>query len=362
MIKLDKLHINFRYLDGFKKLYNLVFCERDAGKTQQLEYVKFYKEIKKGYRVVILKRKKEDIASTTLNNICNRINQYLPINSQIELKGTGYDTGICWITMKQNKLKYKNCACLIWLKKDEQDLKSLCLQRVRNVIMDEYIVNPVTGEHYINGEMQKIECLIGTLNKYKENARLRVYLCGNPYTKYTPFCLNKNIDTNKLLPGKTLKGNDYIIWCYRIKEKLKEYLLKNNPLYEYNDEYKNFALNGVYINDKKINIITNLNHFKLYTVLYYNDKYLGIWLNHSINKNILYAVNILDNQTVNTTKKRFYCFQLYDVNKKCVLIDKDNNYIFNFLRQALRSGKVGFLRAECFHLINEIFNDYFKTI
>lgn len=375
MIIRDNLHIKFNYLDSFNKLYNCVVCPREAGKTSELEFTKIFKAIKKGYGVIILMRFAKEVHKYTLKGIEDRINLYLNDEDQIRIIadkeiGGGITTGIIYFNIAQHNEYLPGQGLLMWLGLDDQILKKTYIKNPRFIIFDEYVLNPKSRERYIVNEFEKIILLHGSITRYQEPGKLiKVYLCGNPTSKLNPFNEYLKINYKKIKEGATVTGPNFVLWCYKLKEELKNKLLKTNPNYQFDQSYSRFALNGVYIYDEnRINLLPDLlQNFRLDYVIAFIDlsfktRYLGIYYNNLYshdNHDLDYIIKEIDN--INKINNHYvYSFSFKDMQHNTFLLNEDNIDVIGGLRSSLCDGRVGFVNT--FYYISDLFDTYVKKI
>lgn len=368
MINRDNLHISFKKSDGYNKLFNLIICAREAGKTSELEYVKVYQTIKKGFGVIILMRYSKEVSKLNLFNLQERINQYLEEENKIKIvvDGGTSTAGIFKFHIEQNKQDLTGSGLILWIGLDDQILKNVYIENPKYIVFDEYIVNPQSGEKYIKNEFDKILILYGTIKRYKnEKTNIKIYFCGNPYCKLNPFIEYFQVDKRQLKENHLITKDNYLIWCYQLKEELKQKLLKADPNYQFDESYKAFALDGQYIYENKIiNVLDYIpKYFKLEYVIAILDKafkirFLGIFYNTNYqNSNLNYCIKEIKQTNY---KKPIYSFNFENMPKNTILINKDNRENISYLVDSLAQGLVGFVNS--FYYINDLFNSYAKTI
>ena len=368
MIIRDNLHISLKYSDGFNKLFNLIICAREAGKTSELEYYKVYKTIKKGFSVLILVRYAKEVNKLNLFNLQQRINQYLDNDHKIiiNVEGGTSTSGIIQFSISHNRTKYKGRGLILWIGLDDQILKNIYINNPKYIIFDEYIVNPQSGEKYIKNEFDKVLILYGTIKRYKdEKTKIKIYFCGNPYCKLNPFIEYFNIDKRKLKEGQIITKDNYLIWCYKLKEELKNKLLKDDPNYKFDESYKAFALDGQYVYENKIINLLNYvpKYFKLDYIISILDKsfktrFLGVYYNTNYKNSFLnYCIKEIKKENF---KKPIYSFNFENMNNNTILINQENKDNISDLVDSLAEGVVGFVNS--FYYINDLFNSYSKKI
>lgn len=350
--KNNKNFINFQDLDGYNKTFNLIMCPREAGKTAQIEYIKLYKTIinNRG-SVIILKRYANEVSQNSIDTIIKRINRYLNADQKISCKNVkGLLSGVGTFNIEQNKKIYKNEIMIIWLGRI-QKLKNTCIENVKYILFDEYCVNP-KSEKYQPEEFNSIIELYKTITRYTDK-KIKFYFCGNPYSKFNPFTDYFKVPFEKMKPHRFILGPEWCVWCYQLtKEKIER--LKKDPIYNYDDEYANFALEGSYLIDdkyKRLIVKTHQPHSRLCYYIYYNNNLYGIFNNNNFfyfdllkcilkkSKHKIYTLNPLDN-----------C-----LNENYEMIDENIRYRFRHLKNALKMNYIAFNSITAFLMLCEIY-------
>lgn len=369
MIKRDYLHFDIREVDGHNKLFNLIICAREAGKTSELEYVKIYKAIKKGFGVIVLMRYSKEINKLNLLNLQERINLYLPDNEKIEVvaEAGGYSNGIIKFIIKRGKTILNGSGLLLWIGLDDQIIKNIHIKNPKFVIFDEYVVNQQSAEHYIRNEFDKILVLYGTIKRYKdEKTTLKIYFAGNPYSKLNPFIEYFKINKQKMKEGSTIVGPNYLLMCYKLKNELKSKLLEADPNYRFDDSFKAFALDGQYVYENmRINLLDHLpQFFKLDYVIMITDqtfkrRFMGVYYNRNYEtSNLDYCIKEI-NEPFNRSKHSVFTFNFENMEEDTTLLTLDTRETLKSLRNSLSSGLVGFINS--FYYVNDFFKKYDKT-
>lgn len=358
MIERDNLHFSFREIDGYNKPYNIVFCEREAGKTTSLELDKMINPFfNKRLRFAYLVRRIVEITEDLIDSIQIRINRFRDENNQIEFlyHKKEFRDGVVSLYVNIGGKK-ELIGKIIPLSMQLQRLKKIAIPDIQAMIFDEYVCNPRMNESYLKQEAFKVKELFTTLRRFEyKPGGLKVYLCGNPYSKFSPMIVDLNVDTNKMRSGARLVGGNYIVECYKIKQELKDKILKDNPLYKFDETYKKYAFDGEYINDNNIKIGTLPNNYYLRFVFNVENRYIGVYKNRQValdeNK---YFVRFIKFDEV---RKTSFCFDFADLVNGSVLMSNEESIIFSTFKVAMRERKVVFANVECYYLIEEIYKE-----
>lgn len=82
----------------------------------------------------------------------------------------------------------------------------------------------------------------------------------------------------KLTVGSIQQGPSWVVQVYELKPELKAYLLKTNPLYQFDDAYTAYAFDAAAPNDANIKLCPLCpESFSLRQVLHKGEKYIGIF-------------------------------------------------------------------------------------
>ena len=214
--KIDLLHFSWDRILGYHKTWNFAVGERESGKSVS-SWIKLYNSFYYRHRPsIVLRRRIADITSAYIDDTATLLNKFLLPDRQIQL---------------------------LYLKGD-----------VQYMFFDEFLANTRAGEKYLNGDEHFLISEIYTTYNREASSPIRILAAGNPYSVYCPLFSGLNVDSSKLKPGAFVIGNDFVIDCFQVPDELKKIILRNNPMYQFDDAYKRYAFNGESINDQNIRI------------------------------------------------------------------------------------------------------------
>ena len=277
-MKKDKIHYSPRRIDSYNKTWNFITSEREAGKTTAIPATKIYKFWNYQHRPsILLRRLAADITATYLDDLQDAINDFLPEKRKIkfEYKKSDIKSGVVNIDVMGRPF----CR-VIALSCPKSRIKSLRIDNPALMIFDEFIVDNSNGERYLTDEVNKFKEIYNTFNRFatRHGNVIKCYFCGNPYSVYNPYYVWQNVDLNKVKPGAFLVGKNYVVECYKITDELRDFIKKNNPLYEFDDAYTRYAFGGVSVNDLKFDISPRQPEgYKLRYVFRMQTKYLHVF-------------------------------------------------------------------------------------
>ena len=352
-MKLDlDLHRNSRKLDSWNKPFNFVMSPREPGKTTEFLIRRIYKSwrVKKKPRIYMT-RQANEISDTLLNDIEGQINKFseeYPEDGKIVLQcpKSALENGIVDVKIK-GELFLRFVALNIKLRR----IKQANLQNVANVFMDEYIIDPKLDEKYVKGEAFKIKEAYNT--RRRENPNIKFYFAGNPYSLFNPLFVDWGVDLSKLKKGEFYVGENFVIEWATLTPKLRAKLLKENPLYKFDEDYSQYALEGTPINDSHIKLGQLPINFSLRYVFRIANKYLGIFKNNNyyIDEDRFF-VKELDNVSERRTA---ICFEFSELVEGANLFSREDKLNLSIFKSSIMQRKVAFEDVNCYYLIEEIY-------
>ena len=166
-----------------------------------------------------------------------------------------------------------------------------------------------------------------------------------------------NVDTSKLKRGAIVSDRkSYVIQCYEILPELREKILKENPLYQFDNSYTKYAFEGKNVNDLNIIIKEKLPpNFKLLYVFKSANKYIGlyrasIWEDYDI----IYYGQFIDGAKV-SKRRDIICFDFEELVDRVIMLSPEERYKFQKIKDAMRKRLIAFNSIECYYLLEEIY-------
>lgn len=348
-VALDNLHYSFREIDGYNKAFNFIMSPREPGKTSMCWLKKIYLKWKINKKPwIYLVRKSVEISEALINSIADTIiNKFTDDNVVFEYNKGSFKEGITDIKIN-GVIFYR----IIALNIDLRRIKLAVLKNIGGVLMDEYIIDPKTQEAYIKNEAFKIKEAYSTWRRESEGI-LKVYFLANPYSLYNPLFISWGVEVNKLHRDSFYIGGNYIIHWAVLNPLLKEKLLKENPLYEFDEDYQEYALDGVAINDKNVQIDTLPQGFSLKFVFRFSNKYIGVFKNGTYNLQYEYFIKEVD---VVSARRVIYCFDFEELIERCILLSMEDRFKLQRFKDAIRRRAVKFEDINMYYIINEIYS------
>lgn len=346
MILRDNIHFSSREVDGYGKPFITIISEREAGKSTDI-IMKIYNAFKRnGETSIVLRRLINDITETYIDDMANVINKFTDDHVVLEYAKKGLKEGI--VNVKIEGILFFR---VIALSNPVSRMKSLMLPDLRYMIFDEFICNPAFKEKYLPDEATRFKELYNTFQR--ESSKLTCYFLGNPYSKYNPYFVWWGVDTNSLKSGTIQSGSNWVVQAYKIKDELKELILKRNPLYQFDDAYKRYAFDGESINDANIRVAELPENYALKFVFKIEGKYIGVFQNN-------YWEEQQDKyhcQFISTLSARriAYCFDFGELLEGTAMIGREEKSKFNRFKIAMRNRNITFSSIEVYYLIEEVY-------
>lgn len=377
----DNLHMSWRPIDGFNKAINVFISPREPGKTDTTWWEKIYSNwIEDGKPWAYLVRQVVEITESAIQDIEDCINKW-----SIEPVEFQYTKGSLKDGIVDIKIKDKLFIRIIALNITKRRIKSAKIPNIGGVFMDEFIIDPRSGEKYLKGEWSKLEELYTTYRReYLGKGMMKMYFCGNPYSLFNPLFVGLKVNVAELkkdlyvatdkemlyefpsddisftesiykLKQNTYLGDNYAIEWGVLHPVLKKYLLTKNPFYQLDEEFSQYALEGCAVNDRNIKVSTLPKNFYLSFVLKMSGKYIGIFQNNYINDlEDRYFVKFLDEVSARRT---IYCFEFEEMVERSILMSLDERSKLQRFKEAVRKRSVSFEDINVYYYIEEVYKN-----
>ena len=231
-------------------------------------------------------------------------------------------------------------------------IKLAVLKRIKGVLTDEYIINPKTNEKYIKNEAFIIKEAYTTWRREAEGM-LKWYFLANPYSLFNPIFLDWGVPVVELKKDSFYIGDYYIIHWAVLNPLLKEKILKENPLYVFDDEYNDYALEGTAINDANIPLNNLPRGFRLKHIFKLGEYYVGCYVNTNYSDTrYRYHCKMVEDVSIRRT---VYCFDLDELVNRTVVMDAEDRFNVASFKDALRTNRCKFEDVNCYYIIKEVF-------
>lgn len=365
MVKqLDDIHFSFRRIDSVNKPFNLIVSAREAGKTTSAVLLKAWKVFKeKNWRTIFLRRNIADITELYIDSFQETLNEF--VDEDIKLKYTKQDakSGAVKIFCKSPLTgKEELFLVIIGMSQKIQRIKSNKVRNLAYIFYDEFIVNPEYRETYLPNEFSKLKEVYSTFKRGlpdewdKAGKYVKIYFLGNPYTLYSPFTEAYKVNYNQMVPGSLLYGEEWAVENYKLLPELVEKIQKSNPFYKVDDEYTNYALHGIAINDLNARLGKLENGFTLKFIVSLDNTRIGIYRNTG--STILQDDRryFCQKNPPENANKDVYCFDFNDLANGRILYNKADNASFDLFKRAMRNNWVVFDDVGTYNMIKQIYS------
>ena len=354
MVERDNLHYTFRRIDGYDQAFNFVISGREAGKSTNFFIEKAYPIWKKHKApVLFLVRNIVEITEgllTTMQDVV--INKFFDDNVKFQYSKASMRDGVVDIKIN-GELFMRVEALSITLRK----IKQTILHNVSFIVFDEFIINPRMQEKYLPDEAFKFKELYTTnkRDRFDQTKPLKVYWLGNPYSLYNPYFVWLGISPAKLQFGKIYNNENCVVDYYKISLGLREKILKENPAYEFDEDYISYALEGKPVLDKNIKLGKLPQNYHLRFVFQQENKYIGVFQNNYWEDHAdIYFCCFLSQKEI-SNRRVAYCFNFKDLISRSILLSNEDRNKFNKFKIAMRKRLVAFQSIDCYYLIEEIY-------
>lgn len=277
-IAMDDMHYSTSAIDSYGKPFNFIISEREAGKTTALIAAKIYKAYKeRGRPALILRNQIVDISEAYILSFEETTNKFLGREIKLSYKRGDIDKGIALIWDESTGEK-KLYAAIAALSVPIGRLKSINVGKMSLMLYDEAIVAAGMGEKYPDNLAFKVKELYKTFSREIRPEVLKFYATGNPYSKYHPLLVDWGVPFQDMKRGSIITGPNWAVECYEMKPELREFVIKHDPTYEFDDAYRRYAFDGASIEDEQISIETKRPEgYSIRHVFKVSNRYLYAW-------------------------------------------------------------------------------------
>lgn len=366
---LDNIHFNTSKIDGPQKPYRVAISEREAGKSTR--WLQFYAyNYMTEQTMVVLRRQIADVTETYITDIENLINKFSLVPVRLDFKSSDIKHGIINVYVYEyqkigDEIRQYNRRLffrVVGMSNPMSRIKSAILPRVRYIFFDEFICNTRLGEKYLSDEAFKFKEIYNTFNREcldVYNSCLICYFFGNPYSVYNPYFEWWGIDTRKVKPGAYLIGDTYVLECYQLTDALRQKILQNNPLYQFDDSYRKYAFNGIAVNDMNIIIIDKPQLCKLRYVFKVNGKYYGFYAintNDKVYKEQHLTFYCEELRWSPEYKRTALCFDFNDLGNNAAIMQAAQKNMFYYLKYSIANNMVGYKAVPAEYIAEQIYS------
>ena len=348
MERLDDLHYSFRKIDGYNKPFNFVISARECGKTTSAWVTKVYSSWRRTRKPFIyLTRTAVEINEALIDSIFDTtIRKFADDKLEVSYNKGAFKDGIVDVFVN-GEIFFRIVSLSIPLRR----IKLAVLKNIGGVLMDEYIIDPKTGEKYIKEEAFKIKEAYTTWRRESDGV-LKCYFLGNPYSTFNPLFVAWGVDTRKLKRGEIYVGDSFVIEWATLHPLLREKLLRDNPLYEFDEDYKGYALDGVPKNDAKIRLGAKPDGFRLRFVFRIAGKILGVFWNSKVGEDPRYFVSEIEEYGRDRTA---FAFDFDELLERTALVGLEERFALARFKDAFRERSVVFESVVVYYFIEEIY-------
>lgn len=354
MVERDNLHYSFRKIDGYDKAFNFVISCRELGKSTTFFIEKAYPTWKKTKAPILyLVRNIVEITDGLILTIQDSIlNKFFDDNVKFKYSKSEARDGILDVYIGTD-IFMRIEALSITLRKMKQSI----LHNVTYIVFDEFIINARMGEKYLPDEAMKFKELYTTnkRDRYDQTKPLKVYWLGNPYSLYNPYFVWLGVNPANVSLGEVYSSDNCLIDYAKMQPALRDKLLKENPAYEFDVDYVQYALEGRATLDKNIKLGTLPQNYHLRFVFKHEHKYIGVFQNNYWeDKADIYFCQFLSPKDI-SNRRVAYCFDFGELVNRTALISNEDRNKFNKFKIAMRNRLVAFQSIDCYYLIEEIY-------
>lgn len=355
-MKRDALHFSFSEIDGYNKPFNLVISPREDGKTTDLISRKARNAFEKdGRPTILLRRYARDIDGDYIKSLETTLNLFAEdegkerISLYVNKGDLARGIARVYADKKQTKMIFYVIAINLPLSR----LKSRTVGNPAYIFFDEVINDPKSNERYVKNEAFVFKEIYNTYYRGAETAP-RCYLCGNPYSWFSPYFMLFGIDGKELASKGFLTGPNWVAQYHSLNPELKRRILAKNPLYEFGqDDYRSYALDGVAVEDKAIEVVPL--RPEGYTLIYafrVMHRLIGIYAASSRDADYVYWAGKLE---AVGGRRQTYAFDFDELQQGAALLTYTDRLRFQGLKWAMAHKSLACDTIETGYILREVY-------
>ena len=363
-MKRDKLHFRWNKTLSYNKVWNFAIGERESGKSVDSWFLLWNAFHYENRPSIVLRRRISDITSAYIEDTANVLNKFLEKPIQllymkgdvkqgiVDIKIGDADKSYSWKEIQKLPVFFR----VIGLSNPMNRIKSLMLKDVKYFFFDEFICNLRGGEKYLTADEYFLIQEIYTTYNREASTPIRILAAGNPYSVYTPLFMGLGVDTSKLKPGAFVVGPNYVINCFQVAEELKKIILKNSPMYQFDDAYKRYAFSGEAVNDQNIRICKcEPKGFKLKYVFKMGNDFISIHRGNNVDFKFWCCKHKADWLQKISKKRKIVVFNFGDMIEGAVKYNVQNVKDFYDLKQAMDNRQITYNCIDAQYMLEDIY-------
>ena len=345
-----KIYFNWRRLDGYPQPFKFAGGPREPGKTTASWYGKIWNRYKKYKRPwIYLVRQSVEITEALIESIRGNITKFEDNIPEFNYNKGAFKDGIVDVKI-EGEIFFRIVSLSIPLRR----IKLAVLQDLDGVFADEYIIDPRTGEKYQPNEGFKIKEAYTTWRR-EANGVLKFYFSANFYSLFNPLFVELGVNVSELKKGEVWTNDLIAVEWVTLSPELREKLLKENPLYKFDEDYNNYALEGGAINDSHIKLGSLPQNFSLKFIFKAQNRYIGVYKNniYSEDTDRFFCKFISDFSKYRT----IYCYEFEELIERAVIMSLDERQRLVKFKEAFRERKIAFEDINVYYFIEEIYKN-----
>lgn len=365
---LDGLHLDYSEIDGYQKRFNLITSPREPGKSTGVIRKAYKYNFMFDWTTLFLVRYGADVDEGYAYDIEETINTFSPCKVKItqkRQKSGAIDLYIAELgedeNGKEEEFTQRLFGRILPMNIPSSRFKRAKIPHLKFIVMDEFVCDMIKNEKYLSAECQRFNDIFTTYRRsqVKDGVGVVVYLLGNCYQTWSPYLDWAHFDSRKIRPGIVMKTENHLFKHAKIKPELKEKILRENPLYEFDEDYKDFGLEGEAVNDKNIALLPHQpTGARLEYVFKMEGKYFGYFKipAYAVENSKLDFRYYCSKLKWNKEYKRVaFCFDFDNLENNSAILLSNQRKTLTYLARCIANGQVGFDRVESEYATEQIF-------
>lgn len=185
MSKSDKRYLRLLPILEHPAQTKIIIWGRATGKSYSTKYWILEQIEKRGKEFIWLRRQFDSIRTGSLESWKRVIADYCADNRVSEK-----DMELVWDAITRGVKYHGTMKCFMVELFSSYKSRENYTQGISQIIFDEAIINPKTGEQYLEDEEGKIKELMGSAWRERDKSAPKLTYIANPYERFRPFMVN----------------------------------------------------------------------------------------------------------------------------------------------------------------------------
>lgn len=164
------------------------------------------------------------------------------------------------------------------------------------------------------------------------------------------------VNPNNLKRDSFYVGDMFVIHWAVINPLLKEKLIRENPLYQFDEDYTGYALEGMAVNDSNIRLGELPESFAIRYAFKVDGRYLAVFKSKFYSPDLEFWYFVCEYPEL--SKKRIvFCYDFKEIVDKAIIMSPEDRFNLQSFKDAIRKNMVAYGNINVYYLIMEVYKN-----